>query len=259
MSSIIDAFNETFTEKQAYLKFFVYAIPVFFTAKAFINGQMSLFWFYGFLTAMLIFALLTSAISNVRMNKQEILTFNPFTLLISLLKGLLAMIPQLILFFVIGNLLIKIQIPIDIPHIQQIYEIIVYIIISSIILTSYMAFAKYLEIKQAYNYKVILESCIDIIVNLMFFIPQWLIANTIIVGPILYIYSLFHIPYSHWTFIFYCSMVTIANISIIANYLSQTSYELIKGEGQEYNDNYEIKSANELSEEEIKEFKKRKR
>ena len=93
----------------------------------------------------------------------------------------------------------------------------------------------------------------------MFFTPQWLIANTIIVGPILYIYSLFHIPYSHWTFIFYCSMVTIANISIIANYFSQTSYELIKGEGQEYNDNYEIKSANELSEEEIKEFKKRKR
>ena len=37
----------------------------------------------------------------------------------------------------------------------------------------------------------------------------------------------FHIPFNHWGFILCCAFASVINLSIIANYLAQISYENI--------------------------------
>ena len=45
------------------------------------------------------------------------------------------------------------------------------------------------------------------------------------------IYSLFwffKLPFTHWGFVVYCSLVFVLNISIIADYMAQMAYENIR-------------------------------
>jgi hypothetical protein len=132
--------------------------------------------------------------------------------------------------------------PDTIPQGQNIFSIIVWAILFSIILTSYISFAKYMKIKQAFNVRVILNSCIDILISFVFFIPQLLLASLILVGPVAYVYSLFNIPFTHWGFVAYCSLAFIINISILANFFAQIGYEQIKESNEEYDENVQISS-----------------
>ena len=77
MASIVDAFQEAFHEDFAYLKFIIYSIPVNFVVDLYMKGKMDQFEFWGFFVGMFLLGLLTAGINNVRMNKREILTFNP--------------------------------------------------------------------------------------------------------------------------------------------------------------------------------------
>lgn len=241
MASIVDAFNEALSEDLAFVKIGVYAIPVYFSAKFFMVGKMGEFGFWGGLTAILLLGLLTQGINNVRMNRREILTLNPLNLLNSLVKTLLALGPQLLIFGTIGYLIVTyVKIPIDLPHVPLIFQIIVWSIIFSIVVTSYMSFAKYLKVVQAFNYKIVAESCIDVLISFLFFIPQLILANGVLIGPVAYLFFFFHLPYTHWGFILYCSLAVIVNISILANYLAQASYEHIKGSNEEYDEHSQI-------------------
>ena len=76
MASVVDAFNEALSEDLAYVKFVVYAIPVYFVVNLFIVGKMSMFTFWGGIFGVLLLGLLTQGINNVRRNKREILTLN---------------------------------------------------------------------------------------------------------------------------------------------------------------------------------------
>lgn len=241
MASVVDAFNEALSEDLSFLKFAIYSIPVYFCAKFFLVGQMGMFYFYGAITAILLLGLLTQGINNVRMNRNEILTLNPLKLLNSIIRTFLAVIPQLIVWGIVGALVVKhVKIPIDLPHVPLIFQIIVWSIIFSIVVTSYMSFSKYLKIQQAFNYKVIGESCIDVLISFLFFVPQLIIANGILIGPVAYLFFFFHLPFNHWGFILYCSLVFVVNISILANFMAQASYEHIKGNNEEYDDHSQI-------------------
>lgn len=239
MASIVDAFSESISENLSIVKIILYAIPVYFCTKFFLRGEMGSFYFYAAISAILFLGLLTQGINNVRMNKKEILTLNPLSLGKSILLTSLVMLPQIFIWYFIGHLIVTmIQIPIDLPHTQLIFSIIVWSIIGSILMTAYLSFAKYLNVMQGFNYKVILESCVDIFICLLFFVPQLAIADVFLVGPVAYLFSFFNLPFTHWGFIFYCSCAFVVNISIIANYLAQSAYEQIKGSNEEYDDNH---------------------
>ena len=249
MASVVDAFNEALSEDLSLVKIAVYSIPVYFCAKLFLVGKMSEFYFYGIITAILFLGLLTFGFNNVRLNKKEILTFNPINLLKAIVSTTVALVPQLIVAWLIGDFIIKnIQIPIDLPHVSTIFAVIVWSLLFSIILTSYLSFAKYLRILQAFNYKVILESCVDVLVGFIFFIPQLALANVVLVGPVAYLFYFFHLPFTHWGFVAYCSLAFVVNISILANYLAQSSYENIKGNNEEYNDHSQTDVIEEITE-----------
>lgn len=228
MSSIVDAFNDAFSEKLAIVKIVLYAVPIYFCSKFFISGQMDALYFWGMLTGLLFFAVITQGINNVRVNKKEILSLNPIELVFTFIMTSIAILPQILIFGFIGKLLVSyIKIPIEVPHIDLIFETIVWTIIGSIIFTSYLAFAKYMSVKDAFNYKVIFASCVDVFVAVLFFIPQLLLANVFIIGPYAYLFWLFHVPFSNWGFIVCSSFAAVVNISIIANYFAQISYENI--------------------------------
>lgn len=249
MASVVDAFNEALSEDLAYVKFVVYAIPVYFVVNLFIVGKMAMFTFWGGIFGVLLLGLLTQGINNVRRNKREILTLNPIQLGIAILKSCVVMIPNLLVYGFMGHLLVtKVTIPIEAPHVPLIFAIIVWSILGSIVITSYLSFAKYLNIVQGFNYKVIGESCIDVLVSLLFFLPQLAIANLVLVGPVAYLFWYFQLPFTHWGFVAYCSVVFVVNISILANYLAQASYEHIKGSNEEYDDNVQINLITESAE-----------
>lgn len=241
MASVVDAFNEALSEDLSYLKIALYSVPVFFCAKLFVVGKMGEFYFYGGIVALLLLGLLTQGINNVRMNKSEILTLNPVNLGLAVAKSFIVMVPQIAIWGMIGSFVVKyVQIPIELPHVPLIFSIIIWTLISSILITAYLSFSKYLKILQGYNYKVILESCIDVLVSLLFFIPQLIFANAVLVGPVAYLFYFFHLPFTHWGFILYCSLAFVVNISICANYFAQASYEHIKGSNEEYDDHCQI-------------------
>ena len=106
MASVVDAFNEALSEDLAYVKFVVYAIPVYFVVNLFIVGKMAMFTFWGGIFGVLLLGLLTQGINNVRRNKREILTLNPIQLGIAILKSCVVMIPNLLVYGFIGHLLV---------------------------------------------------------------------------------------------------------------------------------------------------------
>ena len=237
MASMIDAFRDAFSENLAYLKFVIFAIPVYFVVHFFMVGQTEMFRFCAPLLGVLIFGLFTQAIYNVRTNRKEVLTLNPIEFLLGLLKTLVVLIPNGLVFGTIGIYLTKYNFPVDnVPHFNEIYHIIVWLLCGSIILTSYLSFAKFQSLKAGFNYKVIFESCPDVLLHMIFLIPQIAIVNLLLVGPVAYLFFFFKVPFDHWTFVAYCSAVGVINVSILANYMAQASTEFVKGDDSDYND-----------------------
>ena len=241
MASIVDAFQEAFHEDFAYLKFIIYSIPVNFVVDLYMKGKMDQFEFWGFFVGMFLLGLLTAGINNVRMNKREILTFNPLHYLKALGMTFVVVAPQLFIFYHMGRLILKyVKIPTDLPYMALIFKIIVIALLFSIVFTSYLSFAKYLKMKEGYNYKAISESCIDVLIAFAFVVPQLLIANLVLVIPVAYLFFFFKLPFTHWGFIAYCCMVLIVNISMLSNSLAQIAYEHIKGNNDNYDENCQL-------------------
>lgn len=257
MASIIDAFNEAFSEDKALLKIILYSIPVNVVLSFFAVGKTSLFIFWGCLTIALVLGLLTQGIYNVRQNKREILTLNPLALLKAILKTAVVVLPHLIVFGWIAYFIVEsVSIPVEWPYIPLTFKIVVWSIAFSIVLTSYLSFAKNMSLIQGFNYAVISESCIDILVSFIFFVPQLLLANAMLIGPVVYLYYyIFRLPFDHWGFILCVSLVCIVNVSMLANYFAQAAYEQIKGNNEDYDDKFESEIVIEDPEKFLKEKK----
>lgn len=249
MASVVDSFNEALSEDLSYLKIILYSVPAYFCAKFFLIGQMDLFYFYVPLALVFYFGLMTNGVNCVRMNRKEILTLNLVRLVTSILKTCCVLIPQCLLFGFIGYLITGvISVPSEVPHLALIINIIIWSLLGSFVLTAYLSFAKYLDISQGFNFKAIFESSIDVFLSLLFFIPQLLIADVLLVGPVAYLFSFFQLPFTHWGFVSYCSMVFVVNVSMASNYLAQIAYEHIKGTNKEYKDNSQIDLVKDKSE-----------
>lgn len=230
MASIKDAVEESITDNLAIVKYFLFAIPVFISYQLFAKGNMGMFYFIGTLTLLMLLGLLVQCIHNVRNGQNYVLpTFNIFTFGITILKSILAVGPILGIGLYIGNLLAGIQIPIPLANIQMIYATIVWLLIGSVIVSSIIIFSKTEHIKDAYNFKLISETCIDILVAIIFFIPQLILVNVLFIGVIAYLFAIFW-DVNCALFIYICSMALIQNIAITGNYFAQIDYELVPRE-----------------------------
>jgi len=245
MASMIDAFRDAFSEDFWYVKFIIFAIPVYIVANFYMIGNMAMFQFWAPILGIFLFGLFTQAIYNVRTNKREVLSFNPVSYILGMVKSLIVLVPMFLIFGSIAIYLTKYNFPItNVPYFNESYHFIVWLLCGAIVLTSYLSFAKFQSIKQGFNFKVIFESCPDVLFHLIFLMIQLAIVNALLVGPCVYLYNLFNIKYEHWSFVVLCSIIFVANISILANYMAQAATELVKGDDSEYN---EISTLNDMT------------
>lgn len=243
MANIIGVCSDVFTEEYALAKIFVYAIPVFICINAFATGQFVLSYICGFFVILMLLGLLSFGINNLRENKNEILTFNIQQLAITTVKTAVAITPQVSIAVMIAMTTKELIPEIDgFPQFQMIINIMIWCLLFSMVMTSYLSFAKHLRIKEAYNIKIIYESVVDVFVNLVFITLQMVIANSIFIGLMVYIFTLFNMKLTHPGFLFYCSILVIVNLSVLANFLAQVSYDFIKGSDEDYKDKYKIGS-----------------
>ncbi len=226
MSSIVSAFSDAFSERLSFLKIAIYAIPVYFCARLFMAGKMDMLYICGTLTSILLFILMTSGINNVRENKREILTLDPVRLLSTFVKTSIVVVPHLLFWSAIGYGITKIIIlPDDTANL--IFNIVVWVIVQTMVFTAYLAFAKYLDIRDGFNLQIIFASCVDVFAALFFYVLQMIIVIPVLIGPFAYAFWLLHVPFDHWFFIILCSLALVASVSISANYFAQVSYEYI--------------------------------
>lgn len=227
MASIKDAMDEAITDKYAFIKYFIYAIPVFICYQLFSIGNMGWFYFLGFFTVLMLVTILIQSIHNVRNGNNYVLpTFNIFSFGLSAFKALFAIVPVTGIGIWLGKILVGIQIPIPLDNIQLIYSIIVWFILGSIMITSLILYAKTEHIKDAYNLVLISNTCIDILIAILFFIPQLILVNAIIVGVIAYVFAVFW-NLGNPVFIYICCMALVMNIVIMGNYFAQIDYEIV--------------------------------
>lgn len=241
MSSVLDAFCEAIMEKSALVKIIVYAIPIFLAAISFVSGQTASYNFWKILTLILYLGALTFGIYNVKHKKEIVLTLNPVELFASLLKALLVLVPHILVWGILGLYISRLVPEVDsIAHFSTVVRIIIWSIAGSIVLAAYICFAADLKLGEGFNLPKILRSCVEIFVSVFFFLPQLLIADALIILPIMYTFKYLNVALTHWGFVWYCSMVAVINLSVFANYLAQAVYEFMPLSDSDYRDNYVI-------------------
>ena len=227
MASIKDAVEESLSDNLAFVKYFLYAIPVFICYLLFKQGNMGWFYFLGFFTLLMLITILIKCTNNVRNGQDYVLpTFNIIDFCVSAFKALFAAGPVLGISYWIGSMIAAIKIPIPLANIQIIYAVIVWLIIGSIAITSLILYAKNEKIFDAYNFTLISNICIDVLVAILFYIPQLLLVNALIVGTIAYLFGVFF-NLENPVFIYLCCMSLIMNLAITGNYFAQIDYELV--------------------------------
>lgn len=227
MASIKDAVEEVIQDNNSILKFIIFAIPLYFAVTSYINSNMSAFRFVAIVTYFLLFGFLIEVTSNVRNGREFILPpFNIIKIFLSGIKGTIALGPFIALCGFAGYKLSE-KISIADPAIDKVVKFIIWAICISIILTNYLCYSKRFKIIDVYNFRAISNHCIDIMLYVIFMIPQIAIVDAIILTPILYIMWLFF-GLNHNISIFFMCVVAIYNLGIIGHYMAQTDYEVIQ-------------------------------
>lgn len=231
MASIKDAFEEAFQDNLAILKYFVFTAPLYYSVYLYETSKNDYtgFWWMAVITFLLLFGFMLKCTSNVRKGLDHVLpSFNIFNLFWAGIKGTIALGPSIgincwIALFLSG----QIDNYFPDPNLSLVFKIIVWAVFISVMLTGYLLYAKNFKIADAYNFKVISESCVDILIRVLFMIPMILIINALIVGSVTYVFWVFlGIPNPFCTY-FWC-MAVVFNLAMIGNYMAQVDYEAIE-------------------------------
>lgn len=234
MASIVDAFRESYEDENSIIKFILYSIPLYFCVDMLMKGNTTGYNILMPLVSVLLFGFLLKCTYNVRTGQDKVLpSFNFLGVFWTGLKGIIALAPLLFISYglTIGfcALLAK-----YIPD-EGLYKILAWIIglvCTSIPYTGYMIYAKRFKISDAYNFKLISDTCSDVLFALIFMIPKLLLVNLIVFVPATYVFWLFFgIPHPIATY--YWCLATIFVIAVTGHYLAQVAYEAIPSNDDE--------------------------
>lgn len=228
MASIKDAVEESFSDNHAFIKYFLYAIPVYITYWLYDSGNFGfIFLIFSVFTFLMLLGILVICTTNVRHNKNQILPgLNIFRILKEAIHCLIAIIPAIIINIGLATFITS-KFSLPSAGFDKGFKIIIWCVFISVIFTTYLLFIKDKKIKDAYNIKAISDFGSDIMVAVIFMIPLVLIVDVIFVGSITYVFWIFFgVPNPVLTFIW--SMFLIQNIAVIGNYLAQIAMENIE-------------------------------
>lgn len=195
-------------------------------------------YFVGSLTLLMLLTILIKTINNVRNSKKYVLpTFNVFTFCYSAFKAIFAVIPLFALCLWLGSKLAGIQIPVDIPYFQITYSTLVWLLISSIMITSLILYSKTERIADAYNFKLIHKHCIDILIAVIYFVPQIAVFNAIIIGTVAYLLYVFKQPIDHPLLVVAIAIAIVISTPVTGNYFAQVDWEQVTSKEHTETDN----------------------
>lgn len=224
MASIIDSFKETFGDNSAVLKIFVFATPVYFCVQGYFEAKGRILEIIDILsfTLIWIFGFLIETTKNI-VNEGETLlpSFNIFKMLLSSLKGIIAIGPiTFICCFLASYFCSLINI---IPWFDITLKTIIWIVATSVIVTTFLMYVPKESFKEAYNIKRLFEKAGDLIAALIFFIIQFIIANIptfIFIGyALLVLFGFGNI------FNIFLAIAIVFDTAVIGQYLGQIYYE----------------------------------
>ncbi len=228
MASIMDAIEETTHDGHAFIKIFLYTIPVLITYVLFFVGNMGWCYFVGTLTLLMLLTILIKTINNVRNSKKYVLpTFNIFTFCYSTFKAIFAVVPVFALCIWLASKVAGYQWPINIPYFQITYSTLVWLIFGSIMATSLILYSKTEKIADAYNFKLIQQHCIDILVAVIYYVPQIAVFNVLIIGTVAYLLYVFKQPIDHPLLVVAIAVALVLSVPITGNYFAQIDWEQV--------------------------------
>lgn len=228
MASIKDAVEESFSDNHAFIKYFLFAIPVYITYHLYSTGNTGfIFILFVIFTFLMLLGILVICTMNVRHNRNQILPgLNLLHIFKEAIHSLFAIAPAIVINIGLAAFITsKFSLPSQ--GVDTTFKILIWCVFLSVIFTAYLLFIKDKKIKDAYNFKAISDFGADIMVAVIFMIPQILIADAIFAGSITYVFWIFFgIPNPVLTFIW--AMFVIQNIAVIGNYLAQIAMENIE-------------------------------
>lgn len=230
MASIKDAFDEVRQDNFAIFKYILFTIPLFLYVLFCTNSGFGIsnFLICTLIMFIYLFGFLIKCTHNVRKGANQVLpSLNILTFIGTGIKGTVALGPAVIINTWLGilaqNKIIELFAN---EYVKITFLCASWGIFISIMLTTYILFAKNFKVTDTYNLKIISDSCIDIITKVFFMIPGLLLINLIITGSITYLFWTFMgIPNIYCTYIWCMSIMF--NLAMLAHYFAQLEYESI--------------------------------
>lgn len=231
MASVKDAFEDTLSDNLSVLKIILFAIPLYYSYYLFTTykDNTTLFWWVAGITFMLLFGFIIKCTTNVMQGKDYILpSFNIFSIFWAAFKGLLAIGPTIALNTWLATLITS-KVSLSVEWVDIAFKCIIWGIFISIILTGFVLYTKRQKISDAYNFKIISDSSINILIAVLFMVPILAIFNLFTVGFISYVIWVFLGLESQILMFFWCVAI-VFNLSVIGDYLAQVEYENVRDE-----------------------------
>lgn len=224
MASIIDSFKEVCTERFAFLKIIVLSIPLYYSYQVYLQSKQDFTYFYWVvgITLFFLFGVLIKTTNNVINSNDSILpSLNPLKLAFSAAKGICSVGPAIIIFYLLASYLCSI---INIiPWLDITLKSIVWIVVSSCVVISFLMFSARENIFDAFNVKAFFEKSGDLIVVILFFLVQLLIINVIVNGIIGCAIALL---FGHGPILdSFIVIAVILNVCVIGHYLGEVHFE----------------------------------
>lgn len=226
MASIIDSFRDVATDKKAFIKLIILAIPLNYAYQIYTETKTDFTWFWlvTIVTIFFLFGFLLKTINNVLSDADSILpSFNPFKIAFAAFKGLFAVLPLAFISVWLANYVCSLIY--IIPWLDITLKVCIWLIVASVVLTSVLMFCTRERIADSYNLKLLSKASGDMIVTLIVFLIQLIVINLPTVGFIGYT-LLILFGYGP-VFNFFVALAIVFNVALIGHYMAQVHYELI--------------------------------
>ncbi len=229
MASIKDAIDESTNEPKALMQYIIFTLPVFGALYLYMEKMMNI-WFYllAFISVIVLLGTMVRCANNVMNFREKIMpSMNPFALFFDSFRTILALLPALAINGGAAYYLVtKIYPMISVTWISQAATYITYAVCGSIVLTVFMLYAKKFSIADAFDFKAISDSCIDVLIQTIWLTIQIAFIDAIVAGAITYLCWLFIGIDNVVTYFVWC-MTAVFNAALIGNYLGQLNYEAL--------------------------------
>lgn len=224
MASVIDAFRETFTDKLSVVKIALLALPLYYSYGLYIN-KSSAFGLIATITAVLLFGALIQVTTRVLNDENSVLPgFNVFRVLLSALKGIIAIAPYVFICGFLANYICSLIY--IIPWFDNIIKTLIWLVATSIIVMSFLMFSTKESILDAFKLKILFEKAGDLIIALFFLSIQFAFINVFTNGILGYtIYILFG---AGEILNFFIAFAITFNVMALGHFLAQLHYSVLQ-------------------------------